>query len=281
VLEAPNICKTCTTYSHDLFTKEALGFIERHTDGPFFLYLAYTLPHANNEAKRLREHGMEVPSDEPYSDKPWPEAQRNHAAMISRLDRDVGRGLDLLEEQGIAGNTLVIFTSDNGPHKEGGADPAFFKDSGPLRGIKRDLYEGGIRVPAIAWWPGKIVPHSVSDHTWAFWDFLPTAAAVAGREAPACDGQSFLPALLANTDEQKPHEYLYWEFHERAFKQALRMGRYKAVRNGSDASVELYDLEQDLAESTNVAGDHPDIVARAEALFTTARTESPHWPTTR
>ncbi len=281
VLEAPNVCKTCTTYSHDLFTKEALEFIERHKDGPFFLYLAYTLPHANNEAKRLREHGMEVPSDEPYSDKPWPEAQRNHAAMITRLDRDVGKVLDLLEEQGLAKDTLVIFASDNGPHKEGGADPAFFEDNGPLRGIKRDLYEGGIRVPAIAWWPGTLSPGSVSDQTWAFWDFLPTAAALAGVEPPPCDGHSILPTLLNKPDEQQQHEYLYWEFHEGAFKQAVRTGRWKAVRNNKDASPELYDLEEDLAEAHDRASDHPDIAARAASFFDSARTESPHWPSER
>lgn len=278
VLEAPNVCKTCTTYSHDLFTQEALGFIERHKEAPFFLYLAYTLPHANNEAKRFREHGMEVPSDEPYSDQPWPSAQRSHAAMITRLDKDVGRVLDLLEAQGIAKDTLVIFTSDNGPHKEGGADPSFFKDGGPLRGIKRDLYEGGIRVPAIAWWPGVVAPGVVSDQPWAFWDFLPTAAAVAGSETPPCDGVSILPTLQGKPEQQKQHEYFYWEFHEGAFKQAVRMGRWKAVRTKKDAPIELYDLEQDLPETTDVAKEHPDVVARASALFNEARTESQHWP---
>jgi len=278
VLEAPNICKTCTTYSHDLFTKEALGFIERHKGAPFFLYLAYTLPHANNEAKRLREHGMEVPSDVPYSDKSWPPAQRGHAAMITRLDQDVGKVLDLLEEQGIAKDTLVIFTSDNGPHKEGGADPTFFEDSGPLRGIKRDLYEGGIRVPAIAWWPGTIAPKTESDYPWAFWDFLPTAAELAGQKAPTCDGISIAPNLLGRPEQQKHHEYLYWEFHEGAFKQAVRMGYWKAVRNKQDAPIELYNLDQDFAETTNVAGEHPEVVAQAAALFSEARTESPHWP---
>ncbi len=281
VLEAPNVCKTCTTYSHDLFTTEALGFIERHKETPFFLYLAYTIPHANNEAKRFRENGMEVPSDEPYRDKPWPQAQRNHAAMITRLDRDLGRVLDLLEEQGLARDTLVIFSSDNGVHKEGGVVPSFFMDSGPLRGIKRDLYEGGIRVPAIAWWPGTIAPKTVSDQTWAFWDFLPTAAALAGCEAPGCDGVSILPTLKGSGDAQGQHEYLYWEFHEGAFKQAVRIGRWKAVRNGSDASLELYDLEQDLAENIDRAAEHADIAARAAALFETARTESPHWPSKR
>ena len=280
-LEAPNICKACTTYSHDLFTEEALRFVDQHRETPFFLYLAYTIPHANNEAGRVREHGMEVPSDAPYSDKPWPPAQRSHAAMITRMDRDVGRLLDVLGEHGIAENTLVIFTSDNGVHKEGGVDPAFFKDSGPLRGIKRDLYEGGIRVPAIAWWPGMIAPGTVSDQIWAFWDFLPTAADLAGAAKPACDGVSLAPALLGRPGEQEQHAFLYWEFHEGAFKQAVRMGNWKAVRNRGDAPVEVYDLDHDLGETRDVASQHPDVVVQATALFAEARTESAHWPSKR
>lgn len=280
-LEAPNVCKSCKRYSHDLFTEEALDFIERHKDAPFFLYLAYTIPHANNEAGRVREHGMEVPSDEPYSDKPWPPAQRSHAAMITRMDRDVGRVLDALGEHSISENTLVIFTSDNGVHKEGGVDPNFFEDSGPLRGIKRDLYEGGIRVPAIAWWPGTVAPGTVSDQVWAFWDFLPTAADLAGCEKSPCDGVSVAPVLLGKPGEQEQHGFLYWEFHEGAFKQAVRMGNWKAVRNRGGAAIELYDLDRDLGEEHDVALDHPEVVARAEALFAEARTESIYWPSKR
>lgn len=281
VPEAPNVCKTCTTYSHDLFTDEALGFIGRHKEKPFFLYLAYTLPHANNEAGRVREHGMEVPSEEPYADKPWPSAQRCHAAMITRLDRDVGRVLDALAEHGLAKDTLVIFTSDNGVHKEGGVDPSFFNDSGPLRGIKRDLYEGGIRVPSIAWWPGTIAPAGTSGQVWAFWDFLPTAAALAGCGAPSCDGHSILPTLIGKAEQQEQHEYLYWEFHEGAFKQAVRMGHWKALCNGGDAAVEVYDLDRDPGEQHDVAFEHPEIAARAAVLFKEARSESPHWPSVR
>ncbi len=275
-----NVCKQCEVYSHDLFTEKALDFIRRHEEEPFFLYLPYTIPHANNAAGRSdqREHGMEVPSEEPYCDKPWPGAQRSHAAMITRLDRDVGKILDLLEEKGMAENTLVIFSSDNGPHAEGGADPDFFNSGGPLRGIKRDLYEGGIRVPTIAWWPGVTPPGVVSDHAWAFWDFLPTAAELAGVESPACDGISIVPTLLGDAGNQPTHDHLYWEFRHRTFKQAVRFGDWKAVRNALDAPTELYNLVKDMGEAHDVADEHPEVVAQAERLFETSRTESRHWP---
>ena len=265
-------------YSHDLFAREALAFVEKHRAEPFFLYLAFTIPHANNEAGR---EGMEVPSDEPYSDQPWPQAQKNHAAMITRMDRDVGRLMDRLKDLGIDQDTLVIFTSDNGSHHEGGADPAFFGSSGPLRGIKRDLYEGGIRVPTLARWPGRIAAGTVSDHAWAFWDFLPTACDLAGVAAPkGIDGISFVPALVGKP--QREHEYLYWEFHEGGFNQAVRMGRWKAVRRAKGpGKTELYDLSTDLGEKSDVAADHADVVARAETLFVTARTDSPHFPVAR
>ncbi len=261
-------------YSHDLFTTEALRFIERHKDHPFFLYLAYTIPHANNEAG---DKGMEVPSDEPYTDKPWPAAQKNHAAMITRLDRDMGRLFDRLEALGIDEDTVVFFSSDNGPHAEGGADPKFFNSSGPLRGYKRALYEGGIRVPMIVRWPGKIKAGRVSDQVWTFWDFPPTAAELAGAEPPAeIDGISMAPALLGK--RQKSHDFLYWEFHEGVSKQAVRMGDFKAVRLKLGEPLELYDLNTDVGETRNIAADHPEIVAKIEAYLTSARTESEHWP---
>ena len=265
-------------YSHDLFAREALAFVEKHRAEPFFLYLAFTIPHANNEAGR---EGMEVPGDEPYSDQPWPQAQKNHAAMITRLDRDIGRLMDRLKELGIDQDTLVIFTSDNGPHREGGGDPAFFNSSGPLRGIKRDLYEGGIRVPTLARWPGHVAAGTVSDHAWAFWDFLPTACDLAGVAAPkGIDGISFVPALVGKP--QPEHEYLYWEFHEGGFTQAVRMGTWKAVRRAKGSGkTELYDLSTDLGEKSDVAAEHADVVARAETLFVTARTDSPHFPVAR
>lgn len=278
IMQSPNVCSRCETYVQHLFTEEALKFIRRPHQNPFFLYLAYTLPHANNEAGRVREHGMEIPSDAPYSDRPWPAAQRSHAAMISLLDHDVGILLDTLRQQGIAENTLVLFSSDNGPHAEGGANPSFFNSTGGLRGIKRDLYEGGIRVPTLAWWPETIAPTTVSNHVWAFWDFFPTAAELANIDCPPCDGLSFVPTLKGQTEHQKEHDYLYWEFHERAFKQAVRIGRMKAIRNGKNAPIELYDLERDPGETNDLAQAFPHLVDHAAALFISSRTHSTYWP---
>lgn len=277
VLEMPRVARERTTYSHDRFTEEALAFIDRRKDDPFFLYLAYTLPHANNEASRIRDHGMEISDDAPYSDASWPAAQRSHAAMISRLDRDVGAVLDHLQELGLAENTLVIFASDNGPHREGGADPDFFQDSGPFRGIKRDLYEGGIRVPAIAWWPGTIAPAQVSDHPWAFWDFPATARELAGLEPPDDDGISIVPTL-SGEGEQQIHEAFYWEFHEGGCKQAVRFGEWKAIKLGKKKRLELYHLPTDPQEQHNCAPDHPEQVKEALTLLRKKRRPSEDFP---
>jgi len=267
-------------YTHDLFTREALKFIEQNGRRRFFLYLAYTIPHANNEAG---DKGMEVPSFGQYADKDWPEPQKGYAAMITRMDRDIGRLLDSLKKSGLDENTVVIFTSDNGPHKEGGSDPEFFDSNGPLRGIKRDLYEGGIRVPMIARWPGKIKPGSVSNHVSAFWDFLPTCAELAGVKPPKdIDGISMVPTLMGQPRKQKKHRFLYWEFHEQGKKQAVRMGNYKAVRLNihykPNAPMELYDLKTDIGEQHNIADQHPEVIAKIKAYLKTARTESPKWP---
>ena len=264
-------------YSHDLFTDRALKFLDRKHDKPFFLYLPYTIPHTNNELGRATGDGMEVPDYGSYVEKDWPNPEKGFAAMIERLDRDVGRILDKLRERGIDDNTIVFFTSDNGPHREGGHNPEFFQSRGPLRGIKRDLYEGGIRVPALARWPGTIKPGQVSDQVWAFWDVLPTLAELGGATAPSdTDGISMVPVLLGKT--QKQHEYLYWEFHERGFRQAIRMGDWKGVRLAKGAKIELYDLAKDLGEENNIAGKHPDIVRKIEQLMKTARTESKEFP---
>jgi arylsulfatase A-like enzyme len=267
-------------YSHDLFTAEALAFLERNKNKAFFLYLAYTIPHANNEAGNK---GMEVPDYGIYKDKDWPEPQKGHAAMITRLDGDIGKLFAKLKELGLAENTLVMFSSDNGPHKEGGADPAFFESWGPLRGYKRALYEGGIRVPMIAWWPGKIQAGSVNDHVSAFWDFLPTCADLAGfKTSRDIDGISMLPTLLGQDDKQKKHEYLYWEFHEQGKRQAVRMGDWKGIRQNvaknPNGPIELYNLKNDIGEKKNVAVRHPSIVAKIEAYMKAARTPSEHWP---
>jgi arylsulfatase A-like enzyme len=264
-------------YAHDLFTKRGLDFIARKDGRPWFLKLSYTIPHANNELGRDTGNGMEVPHFGEYADKPWPVQEKGFAAMVSRMDADVGRILEKLKETGQDENTLILFSSDNGPHREGGHDPEFFKDSGPLRGIKRDLYEGGIRVPTLARWPARIKPGQVSDHAWAFWDFLPTAAEIAGQVAPpGIDGISFLPALTGG--RQPKHEYFCWEFHERGFKQAIRMGDWKAVRLSRSRPVELYNLAEDLGETKDLASKNPGIVKKMEELFATARTESEFWP---
>jgi len=275
------------TYSPDLFTKEALTFVEQNKDRPFFLYLAYTVPHANNEAG---QNGMEVPSLGQYADKDWPVPQKGHAAMITRMDGDIGKLMAKLKELGIDNNTIVMFSSDNGPHKEGGADPAFNKSSGLLRGNKRDLYEGGIRVPMIARWPGKIKAGSKTNHISAFWDFLPTCCELARHtsggladiETPkGIDGISILPTLLGQSQKQKQHEFLYWEFHEQGKKQAVRMSDWKGVRlnvaKDPNGPIELYNLKTDISEQHNVADQRPEIVAKIEKYMKTARTLSEHW----
>jgi arylsulfatase A-like enzyme len=183
-----------TEYAHDLFTERALRFLESRDSRPFFLHLCYTIPHANNEMGRDTGNGMEVPSDEPYTDRPWPQTEKNFAAMITRMDRDVGRLLDALAATGQDRDTLVLFTSDNGPHREGGHSPAFFESSGPLRGIKRDLYEGGIRVPALARWPGRIAPGSVSDYTLGVLGFPAHRGGIVRRHAAGVYRRRFVSA---------------------------------------------------------------------------------------
>jgi len=264
-----------TQYTHDLIADEALQFVKTNAKNPFFLYLALTIPHANNEAGG---EGMEVPDYGAYADKEWPDAQKGHAAMISRMDRDGGRLLVQLEELGILNNTLVIFTSDNGPHREGGADPEFFNSNGQLRGIKRDLYEGGIRVPMIAHWPDEIEPGTVSQHISAFWDFMPTACEIAGVDVPQdIDGISFLPTLTGNSKEQAEHENLYWEFHEAKYtKQAVRYKNWKLVKLDPSGPAELYNLDTDIEEKHDVSQDHPEILQKAEEMFND-RTESEHF----
>jgi arylsulfatase A-like enzyme len=269
-------------YSHDLIVNEGLDFIRRNHDKPFFLYYALTIPHANNEA---REEGMEVPDHGPYADKDWPEPKKGMAAMVTRMDGDIGRLMALLKELEIDDNTLVIFTSDNGPHKEGGNDPEWFDSNGPLRGIKRDLYDGGIRVPFIAHWPGKVAPGTTSDHISAFWDFLPTAVEVAGGKAPeGLDGISYLPTITGNGAKQEIHDHLYWEFTERGGRQGIREGDWKGIRldvfKNPDAPMELYNVKEDLGEMKNVAKKHPDVVARLAKKIDAAHTSSTVFPLT-
>ncbi len=264
-------------YSHDLFTAHALEFVEKSADTAFFLYLAYTIPHANNEHWLIDEHGMEVPDYGLYESKDWPDKQKGLAAMITRMDSDIGKIKMKLEELDITKNTLVIFTSDNGPHAEGENDPEFFNSNGKFRGIKRDLYEGGIRVPMIAYWPETIEPGQTSDHISTFWDFLPTACDLAGVKAPKnIDGISFLPELLGK--EQAKHDNLYWEFTEQGGKQAVRKGKWKLVKlnifNPDKTRVELYNLENDPSEQNDVSEQHPDVMNEMTKLLETERTES-------
>ncbi|HOV78406.1 MAG TPA: sulfatase-like hydrolase/transferase, partial [Sedimentisphaerales bacterium] len=218
----------------------------------------------------------------PYANRDWPNPQKGHAAMITRMDRDIGRLFDRLKALGLDEKTLVLFSSDNGPHKEGGADPSFFDSNGGLRGIKRDLYEGGIRVPLIARWPGRIAAGSGSDHVSAFWDVLPTCCELAGVPTPKeTDGISFLPTLLGQPQRQREHPYLYWEFHEQGKKQAVRMGQWKGVRlnvtKDPQGPIELYNLAEDPGEQNNVASRYPEVVARIETILVAARTPSQRW----
>jgi arylsulfatase A-like enzyme len=261
-------------YSNHLIHDELLRYIDQQDrTQPFFIYAAYTLPHANNEGQAI-----EVPDLGFYAHQDWPEVQKRYAAAVTLLDRYVGEIIQRLKQRGLDQNTLVIFTSDNGTHREGGNDPAFFQSSGPLRGIKRDLYEGGIRVPMIARWPARIAAGRISEHVWAFWDFLPTAAELSGAACPDhIDGISIMPKLL-NRPGQQHHEYLYWEFHEGGFSQAVRIGNLKGVRLGPNLPIELYDLSRDQSESNNIATDHPGVVARITELMSLARSESEHWP---
>ena len=263
------------TYAYDIIASKALDFIRENKDSPFFLYFSPTIPHANNEAG---DHGMEVPDQGDYSGRNWPEQQKNMAAMVSRLDSDVGRLLELLDELGIAGNTVVFFTSDNGPHREGGNDPGYFDSNGPLRGIKRDLYEGGIRVPLIARWPGRINPGGSTNHPSAFWDFLPTACELAGANCPSgLDGLSCAPSLTGGT--QREHEYLYWEFHEgKGTCQAVRSGRWKALRKTPSSPLELYDLRSDIGEQQDIAAQNSQVVSRLASYLQSARGPSEIWP---
>lgn len=264
-------------YTHDLFTEEALDFIKQNHQQPFFLYLPYTIPHTNNELGRETGNGQEVPSDEPYSDMPWPQVEKDFAAMVTRMDRDIGRIFLLLKELGIDENTIVFFSSDNGPHAEGGHDSKFFNSSGPLRGIKRDLYEGGIRVPTIVRCPGLVPAGAVSDHIWTFWDVLPTCAEIAGVPAPQnIDGISMYRALLG--EPQESHEFLYWEFHEQGYRQAVRYGNWKAVCQKFGDPYELYNLTNDIGEQNNVASRQPEVMAAIQEYLQTARTPSEHFP---
>ena len=280
-------------YSHDFLMEEALGWLDGHADQPFFLYLALTIPHANNEAgdregggdpgmanvdADLGDHreriGMEVPDAGIYKDKDWPGPQKGTAAMISYMDADIGRLFEALKQHGVDENTLVFFTSDNGPAKEGGNDPFFFDSNGPLQGYKRSLHDGGIRVPMIVRWPGKTPAGGTSDLIWYFADFLPTVAELVDFESPAgIDGVSVLGTLLG-AEQERVDRFLYWGGTP-GNAEAVRWGKWKAVREGPDEPIELFDLSNDPGEETDVAADNAEVVKTIREYLATAVTPLP------
>lgn len=262
-------------YSADLIAADAIKFVADHRDHRFFLYFAPTLPHANDESK---PDGMEVPDYGPYANKSWPSAMKGYAAMVTRLDAEVGRLMAELKRLKLDENTIVFFSSDNGPHAEGGYNPTFFNSSGGLRGKKRDLYEGGIREPMIVRWPGHTHAGTTSNFIGYFPDFVPTAAELAGVAPPKSDGVSFLPAILGQHDNQPRHRFLYWEFYENGSSQAVRWGDWKAVRRPAfTGNIELYNLKSDPDEQHDVAADHANIVAQIRDDMERSHTPSPIW----
>lgn len=267
-------------FADDLFADESLKFVSENKDRPFFLYWSMVIPHANNERARELQNGAQVPGFGPYTYRDWPEQDKGHAAMITRMDSYVGRMLEHLKKLGIAEKTLVIFTSDNGPHNESKHNYERFEPGGPFSGLKRSLTEGGIRVPMVAWWPGKVRAGTVSGHVAYFGDWMATAAEFAGTGYPrSSDSISFAPTLLGKNDAQVAHDYLYWEFHERGFSQAaLYQGRWKGIRDRStSAPLALYDLQHDPAEKTDVAAQNPMIAEQIDTYLRGARTDSSDW----
>jgi len=266
------------SYSADLFGQEALEFIRRESREPFFLYFATTLPHANNELNRRTGNGMEIPSDAPYSTEKWTQQNKNFAAMVSKLDSQVGDIMTLLKQLKIDDNTIIIFTGDNGPQDttEGSYDASFFNSNGGLRGLKRAVYEGGIREPMIVRWPRKVRAGGVNQIAWAHYDLFPTFADIAGVKAPGnLDGVSILPTLIGGARRARP--YLYWEFHEGGFVQAVRLRDWKAVRHGVAGMIELYDLAHDRKESRDVADNNPKIVEQVTDIMRREHVASPIW----
>jgi arylsulfatase A-like enzyme len=267
-------------FANDRFIAESLDFIDANKQQPFFLYLALVLPHANNEARGMSGNGSESPNVGKFSDKPWDEPSRGFAAMVTDVDLAVEKVLAKLKESGIDDRTLVLFTSDNGPHQEAGHDLSIFNSSGGLKGTKRALYEGGIRVPLIARWPGKIASQQVTDHIAYQADILPTIAKLVNQNAPTdIDGISFTETLHGKTSEQAQHRYLYWEFYEQGSRQAVRFGKWKAIREPMlTGKVQLFDLSSDPQETRNLAESNPLQVAEAIAYMDEAHRPDPNWP---
>jgi len=265
-------------YAPDLFIEDSLRFIRANRDKSFFLYFAMNVPHANNEAGN---RGMEVPDLGEFASKDWPEPEKGFAAMIRNIDRDTGRILDLLRELKIDKSTLVLFTSDNGPHQEGGHKADYFDSNGELRGIKRDLTEGGIRVPTIAWWPGTVKPGTEDNAHWYFGDVMATLADLAGVQLPeAINSDSFVGPLRGQAREKRwsRESEMYWEFYERGSAQAIRFGKWKAIRTPMfTGAIELYDMSNDAGEKRDHAKRRPDLVRRAKNLLDKAHEPDPNW----
>jgi len=273
--------KTPKVYADDLFADEAVKFIGENRTQPFFLFLSLVVPHANNERNRELKNGAEVPDLGSYADQPWPAPDKGHAAMVTRMDGYVGRVLDEIKRLKLDERTLVIFTSDNGPHKESGHNAERLKPCGPLRGYKRDLTDGGIRVPFIAWWPGTVKARKVSEHVGYFGDLMATAVELGRASLPRnLDSISFMPALLGMNRQQRSHEWLYFEFHEGGFSSAAILdGRWKGIRKGgTNSPFQLYDLKRDIGETNNLAAKRADLVGRISRYLDTARSESADWP---
>ncbi|RXP62730.1 N-acetylgalactosamine-6-sulfatase [Lutibacter sp. HS1-25] len=277
--EGTGVAKVKETYAIDKLQEDALKFIADNKSNPFFLYYCLNIPHANNEAGYFTGDGMEVPSYGEFESKDWPNPEKGFASTIRIIDNSVAEIEAKLNELGIAENTIVVFVSDNGPHNEGGHVSKFFDSNGIYRGDKRDLYEGGIRVPLIVKWPGKIKPGSVANNPVATWDFMSTFAEVVGLDTPEnTDGVSFLPTLLGNTEEQKEHEYLYWAFYEQGGRQAIRVGDWKYIKlNVRDHTVdvveELYNIKLDPSETNNVIKENPEKVTELSRAMENAHTE--------
>lgn len=271
--EGVGLASVRNQYAPDEFETDALDFISNNKSNPFFIYYAINTPHGNSEYKE-DGNGMEVPDTKAFDDKNWNKAEKSFAEMIRKLDFTVGQIKAKLKELGIEKNTMIVFASDNGPHNESGHDSKFFDSNGPLRGSKRDMYEGGIRVPFIVNYPAKIKAGQVSKQVFAFWDFLPTACELTNQAIPKdIDGISFLPTLFGKPQTKK-HEYLYWEFYEEGGKQAVLWNNWKGIRlNTNDASktrFELYNLSTDIGETKDLAAQKPAIKEKIETMMAEA-----------
>lgn len=275
---------TAKVYADDLFADEVMKRFADPGEKPLFLFWSMVVPHANNERTRALGDGTEVPDLGIYKDKDWSAQDKGHAAMITRMDSYIGRLFETLRACPPGRETLVIFTSDNGPHHESGHKLERFQPSGTFNGTKRSLTDGGIRVPCIAWWSGKIAPGTETAQPAYFGDLMATVCELTGTTLPPWrDSISFLPILLGQPDKQARHEFLYWEFHEGGFLHAaLYQGRWKGIiHDKTRAPFVLYDLQSDPAESRNVAADHPEIARRIQDYLDTARSYSSHWPVQR